>query len=83
MDELRNAAWLQFQAALADLKDTDYKTALGLTALIDVLMEKGIITQPELARQARKLQEADEIEATAGLGPVCNLGNPSHTAPHE
>jgi uncharacterized protein YceH (UPF0502 family) len=83
MNEHQTAALLQLQAALADLKETDYKTALGLTALIDVLLEKGVITQPELARQARRLAEADEIEATTGLGPVYNLDTPYHTAQDE
>lgn len=83
MSDRQVAAWLHFQAALADLKDTDYKTALGLTALIDVLLEKGIVTQSEIARQAIRLEEADEEEATTGLAPYYRSDNPSHTARDE
>jgi len=47
-------------ATLADMKETDYKNILGITALIELLVEKGIITKAELASRARKLDVAGE-----------------------
>ncbi|HYG59032.1 MAG TPA: hypothetical protein VD902_13310 [Symbiobacteriaceae bacterium] len=45
-------------ASLADMKDVAYKNTLGLTALIDLLVSKGVITKDELSARARLLDEA-------------------------
>lgn len=42
-------------ASLADMKEVDYKNALLLTALIDVLMEKDILSQSDLAEKIKKI----------------------------
>lgn len=42
-------------ATIGDMKDVAYKNTLGLTALIDLLVEKGIITKAELAARAQLL----------------------------
>ncbi len=42
-------------ASLADMKEVDYKNALLLTALIDVLMEKDILSQSDLAEKIKKM----------------------------
>lgn len=42
-------------AAMADMKDVIYKNTLGLTALIDLLVEKEVITKEELATRAQLL----------------------------
>lgn len=45
-------------AALADMKEVDYKNTLAITALIDLLIEKGIITREEMGARAQKLDSA-------------------------
>lgn len=51
---------IDLYAKLADMKEIDYKTALGLTALIDLLIEKGVISREELATRAQLLDAANE-----------------------
>ena len=46
---------------IADLKETDYKTTLAITALIELLIHKNVITPQELSRIAAALE--DEAEA--------------------
>ncbi|WP_245683818.1 hypothetical protein [Vulcanibacillus modesticaldus] len=41
---------------LSDLKEIDYKNMLILTALIDLLIEKGLITQQEMLDKTNKLE---------------------------
>ncbi|MFV9510333.1 hypothetical protein [Tepidibacillus sp. LV47] len=45
-------------AKLADLKEVDYKNTLVLTALIELLVEKGLITRKEVIEKEEQL-EAD------------------------
>lgn len=42
-------------ASLADLKEIDYHNTLLLTALVDVLMEKGVLTSKDLTEKVRTL----------------------------
>ena len=42
---------------IASLKDIDYKNTLIITSLIDILVEKGIISKNELMLHARRLDE--------------------------
>lgn len=51
---------IDLYAALADMKDVDYKNALAITTLIDLLISKGIITRAEMAERARTLDAAGE-----------------------
>lgn len=53
-------------ATLADLKDVDYKNTLAITTLIDLLIEKGIITRDELASRAQQLDAAGEKSLPIG-----------------
>ena len=40
---------------IADLKQTDYKNTLAIAAIIEVLLEKDIITKEELLVKSRQL----------------------------
>ncbi len=51
---------INLYATLADLKDVDYKNTLAITTLIDLLVEKGIISRAEMAERARRLDELGE-----------------------
>lgn len=46
---------------IADLKETDYKTTLAITALIELLIHKNVITPQELSRIAAGLEEEAEV----------------------
>jgi len=42
-------------AQLADLKEVDYKNTLVLTALVELLVEKGLLTRQDVITKARQL----------------------------
>jgi len=42
---------------ISKLKETDYNNTLLLTSLIEILIEKKIITKTELAARSKKLDE--------------------------
>ncbi|MBP1173875.1 hypothetical protein GMA19_04914 [Paenibacillus polymyxa E681] len=49
MDEVRMAA------KLADLKDEHYRNTLALSTLIELLVDKGVVTREEVERKAAEL----------------------------
>lgn len=51
---------INLYATLADMKDVDYKNTLAVTTLIDLLIEKGLITREEMAARAQRLDAASE-----------------------
>ena len=50
---------------IADLKDTDYKNTLAITALIELFIEKGLFTREDFSHQARALEQQTISEITA------------------
>lgn len=48
---------IELIAQLADLKEHLYKTTLGLTALMELLIEKGVISRDQLALMAEKMEQ--------------------------
>lgn len=46
---------LHLAAAVADLKQAHYNTLLSLSALIEVCIDKGLVTRGELAQKAASL----------------------------
>lgn len=52
---------------IADLKETDYKTTLAITALIELLIQKKLITPQELSLQANLLENEAETKLQATL----------------
>jgi len=53
-------------ATLADMKDVAYKNTLAITALIDLLIEKGVISREEMAARAQQLDAAGEKSLPIG-----------------
>ncbi|RXZ83834.1 hypothetical protein EBB07_05505 [Paenibacillaceae bacterium] len=47
-------------ASVADLKTDHYRTLLSLSAVIDLLVSKGLLTQDELATTIRQLDQEHE-----------------------
>jgi hypothetical protein len=54
-------------AQLADLKEVDYKNTLVLTALVELLVEKGILDRKEVIQKARQLNADLSLEADRSL----------------
>jgi hypothetical protein len=54
-------------AQLADLKEVDYKNTLVLTALVELLVEKGILDRKEVIQKARQLDADLSLEADRSL----------------
>ncbi|WP_199616953.1 hypothetical protein [Paenibacillus alkalitolerans] len=63
----RNAnAWEQVNLAgsIADLKHSHYNNTLAISALIEILIEKGVLTAEEFHMRAARLEQEDDRIAT-------------------
>ncbi len=49
-----------FGARLADMQDVDYRNTLAIASLIELLVQKGIVTAGELAEVSRLLDQEAE-----------------------
>lgn len=63
MATLTAAEKINLYAQLGDLKEVDYRNSLAITALIELLIEKGVIRREDFAAKARSLAERDDILA--------------------
>ncbi|WP_214627084.1 hypothetical protein [Paenibacillus agaridevorans] len=72
MKQSTPAAWEQVQLAakLADLKDDHYRTVLTLSAMLELLIDKGLLSREELAAKAEQLDEQLESLIAASLHPM-------------
>ncbi|WP_134702343.1 hypothetical protein [Ammoniphilus sp. YIM 78166] len=50
-------------AQIADLKEVDYKNTLVITALVELLVEKGVLSRQEILSKAQQL----EVDLTLDL----------------
>jgi hypothetical protein len=48
---------IEYLLTLAEIKDTEYKNLIALISLIELLIEKGIITRSEFARKAHEISK--------------------------
>ncbi|MDF2836293.1 MAG: hypothetical protein K0Q63_1933 [Paenibacillus sp.] len=66
------AAWEQVQltAKLADLKEEHYRTVLTLSAMLELLIDKGLLTREELTAKAEQLDEQLESLISSSLHPM-------------
>jgi hypothetical protein len=55
-------------AKLADLQETDYHNTLVLHAVIELLMEKGILTREELLAKTRELDQTLPYSSSSLVG---------------
>lgn len=62
-------AWEQVNlaASIADLKDQHYRTLLALGSLLDLLIDKGLISREDLERKAAQLDAESEREMLTRL----------------
>ncbi|MDQ6421926.1 hypothetical protein RB620_21080 [Paenibacillus sp. LHD-117] len=66
------AAWEQVQLAakLADLKEDHYRTVLTLSAMLELFIDKGLLSREELTAKAEQLDEQLESLISASLHPM-------------
>jgi len=61
MNRLDDTKLIDIYGAIADLKDVDYKNTLVITALIELLVEKGVIKRSDIIEKAQDLDLEHEI----------------------
>jgi hypothetical protein len=66
------AAWehVQLAAKLADLKEDHYRTVLTLSAMLELFIDKGMITREELSLKAEALDRQLESLISASVHPM-------------
>ena len=52
-------------ALISDLKEVDYKNTLLLSALVELLLEKGILTRKEIVQKANQLEVDITLDITS------------------
>lgn len=62
---LDEVAWI---AKLADLKEDHYRNSLLLGAILELLLEKGLLTAQELAAKVHTLEASDQSTLPTGSG---------------
>ncbi|MFF2483542.1 hypothetical protein [Paenibacillus sp. NPDC058071] len=67
-----SSSWEQVQlvAKLADLKEEHYRTVLTLSAMLELLVDKNVITRDELNAKAEQLDAEMESLISASLHPM-------------
>ena len=50
---------------LADLKDTDYKNTLAISALIELFIDKGLFSRDDFTHKALELEKSTISEITS------------------
>ncbi|MBH5319366.1 hypothetical protein I6N90_16320 [Paenibacillus sp. GSMTC-2017] len=72
MKSMPSPAWEQVQlvAKLADLKDEHYRTVLTLSAMLELFLDKGILTREELDAKAESLESQLDSLISASLHPM-------------
>lgn len=53
---------LEVFSQIADLKEIDYKNTLAIASMIEVLIDKGLISKREIARKAYELEHITSEE---------------------
>ena len=53
---------LDILAQIGDMKEVDYRNTLAVTSIIEVLLEKNIITREDIARKAEELDKLAFLE---------------------
>lgn len=58
-------AWDQVNAIaqIADLKEANYRNTLALSALLEILVEKGVLTPDDFHRKAAGMEQEDTVLA--------------------
>lgn len=68
-----STAWenVQLLAKLADLKEEHYRTVLTLSAMLELLVEKGLLTHEELSARSNQIDaQLESLISSASLHPM-------------
>ncbi len=57
---------LDFASQIGDMKHVEYRNTLAITSIIEILLEKNIITKEDIAKKAGELDQMALLE-TADL----------------
>ena len=63
---MRDKTAVDWIAQLADLKEVDYRNTLALAALLQLLMEKGIVAREEFSALFWRMDEETLFETLRG-----------------
>jgi len=63
---------LDFNFILSNMKETDYKNTLAVTALIELLTDKGVITKKDFSAKAQEIECADLAGIISRCRPSLN-----------
>lgn len=68
----KTSAWehVELAAKLADLKEEHYQTVLTLSAVLELLIDKGVLTREELTARAESIDAQLEQLISASLHPM-------------
>ena len=58
---------LDIIAQLGDIKEVEYKNTLALTSIIELLLEKNIISKEDISRKAEELDQMATAEASINI----------------
>jgi hypothetical protein len=61
MNKLDDTKLIDIYAAIADLKEIDYKNTLVITALIELLVDRDIIKRSDIITKAQDLDLEQEV----------------------
>ncbi|MBJ6361653.1 hypothetical protein ACFOQM_10190 [Paenibacillus sp. GCM10012307] len=72
MSTSKNNAWEQVNlaASIADLKDDHYHSLLALSAMLELLIDKGLLSREEVAAKAAVLDQELTSTISASLRPI-------------
>ena len=71
--------FVQSMAKIADLAESHYRTTLALSALVELLVERGVLTPEEFHRKASALEREDEA-ALGAAGAAARHGSSEPTS---
>ncbi len=58
---------LEIISQLGDIKEVEYKNTLALTSIIELLLEKNIISKEDISRKAEELDQRATAEASINI----------------
>ena len=60
---------LNFAANLSDMKEIDYRNTLAIVSLIELLMEKKILSKEDISKKVKELEDLAIMKANETISP--------------
>jgi hypothetical protein len=64
MNKISHLDQVDYIGKLADLKEQHYQNTLILSAMLELLLEKGLLTHQDIEQKAAQLDEAVNLHST-------------------